>query len=287
MFLAVLGAPAALQMADVIQRDPTTNTTTTTSSPPARQTAYSPTLDSRIACPAPQMRRQWATYLYYVGQEDEGSVTDVLRGLDWPNLGNACVVEVDALSCVMASALAKLYPALRFVVQMAEQSHGATFESGLPDLVRARITVHQRVPGTPQMVTDAAVYIFRLPQPCPTPGVQSRSQSLPLRIISELHAHLGVLRANLRSVLILTARPLPEPGSIDPRLETLARLSELSRLQLTNERTLRVDELIQLLESVGDEGGRLMMIRQLLSSDKTTVALVVHYQPRQQELLSL
>ncbi len=279
MFLAASNAPAALHMAEATQRYG--------ASIHARESAYSLALDPRTTLQAaceqrPKLRRQWAAYLHCVGDGDEAGVTDVLTRLDWVNLGNACVVEVNAPSCLMASALAKLYPALHFVVQIAEQNHGAATRLDLLAPVSSRIAVHERVPGTPQMVTDAAVYIFRLPLPCPSPGVPS--QSLPLRITSELRTHLCVLRANLHSIIIVTARPLPEPGTVDPRLEALARSGELSLLQLTNERTVRIDELVELLEGVGDDAGRLVVTNQLLSSDKTTVALVVKYQPYGQGL---
>lgn len=280
MFLAISGAPAALQMAEVTQRDTAATVT--------REISCRQVIDPGATLAAapweqrPKMQRQWATYLHYLAQEDEESVIDVLTRLDWPNLGRACVVEVDAPSCVMAGALAMLYPALHFIVQISEHSHDAASGAELPALVRARIAVQQRVSGTPPTVTNAAAYIFRLPQHCQFPSVPS--PSLALRITGELRAHFGVLRANPRSILILTARPIPEPGAINPRLETLARMSDLSRLQLTNERTMPIEKLIQLLQSVGDDTGWLMVAKQLLSSDKTTVALVAKYQPYQQGL---
>ena len=134
------------------------------------------------------------------------------------------------------------------------------------------------------MVMDAAAYMYRVPQLCQTPRVPTLS--LPSRTTSDLRADVGVMRANPRSILILTARPLPEPGAINPHLETLARLGELSRVQLTNGRTIPIREIIQLLKSVGNDAGWLMVAKQLLSSDsdKTIVASVAQYQPYQQKM---
>lgn len=279
MFLASSAAPAALNMAEATQRYG--------ASTHSRESAYSLALDPRITLQAaseqrPKLRRQWAAYLHNVGEGHEAGVIDVLTRMDWLKLGNACAVEVGAPSCAAASALLQLYPALRFIVQIAEQAHGVVACPDLPAGVSSRIVVQKRVAGTSQPVTDASVYIFRLPLLCPSPSVPS--QTLPIRITGELRAHLGVLRANPRSMLILTTRQLPDSGTIDPKLEALARLGELSVLQLTNERALRIDELVALLEGIEDGTGRLAVIKKMLSSDRTTVALVVKHQSFMQEV---
>ena len=202
-------------------------------------------------------------------------------------------------------ALAELYPALHFIVQISEPgpSNGAiplrqSMSNRAPPLptsaslgrastpgpmnpkemrqpqLSARITVQKRAPGTPQTINDAAVYILRLPSP--SPGVPSHS--LPAQIIAELRAHLSVLRASSYATLILTPRLLPEPGTVDPDVEAIARLRDLSLLQLANEREIEMAELVDILNSVRDSMGRLVVVNKLRSRNNATVALGVKYQ---------
>ena len=198
-------------------------------------------------------------------------------------------------------ALADLYPALHFIVQMSEpgpssivprQSVSGRGPLATPvSLTRAptpgpktvgelrpqlssRITVQQRTPGTLQSVYDAAVYILHLPSP--SPGVPSHA--LPTRIIAELTAHIGVLRASSRATLVLTARLLPEPNTVDSDVEAVARLRDLSLLQLANEREIEIVELMDMLNSVRDGMGRLVLVNKLSSRNNATVAFEVRYQ---------
>jgi hypothetical protein len=197
-------------------------------------------------------------------------------------------------------ALADIYPALYFIVQMSEPgpschvprqsmfnrsplatptSLGRASTPGpksdeMRQHLSSRITVQQRAPGTLQSVHDAAVYILRLPSP--SPGVPSHS--LPARIIAELRAHIGVLRASSSATLVLTARLLPEPGTVDPDIEAIARLRDLSLLQLANEREIEMLELMDMLNSVSDSMGRLVLVNKLRSRNNATVAFEVKYQ---------
>lgn len=136
-----------------------------------------------------------------------------------------------------------------------------------------RIKLQKRTPRSPQTIKDAAVYIVRV---LATSGIPS--QSLPTRIVAELRAHLGVLRANTAVTLILAPRLLPEPGSVAPDVEAIARLHDLSKLQLANEREMEMEELVDIVNSVHDNVGRLIVVNKLRSPDSTTVALGVKYQ---------
>lgn len=197
-------------------------------------------------------------------------------------------------------ALADLYPALHFIVQMSEPGpSGHVPQQSMSDwwpptapasLSRAstpgpklgemrqqlssRITVQQRTPSTPQSVYDAAVYILRLPSP--STGVPSHS--LSAHIIAELKAHIGVLRASSYATLVLTASLLPEPGTVDPIVEAKARLRDLSLLQLANEREIEILELMEMLDSVRDSTGRLVLVKKHCSRDNAMVAFEVRYQ---------
>lgn len=153
-------------------------------------------------------------------------------------------------------------------------AHGAV-EAGKAKEFSPRITVQKRASGALQVVKDAAVYILRLPAPSPV----MPSHSLPTRILAELRAHLGVLRVNNTSAtLVLAPRLLPEPGTVEPDVEAKVRLRDLSRLQLANEREMEMGELLEIVHSVHDSVGRLVVINKLRSRNSATVALGVKYQ---------
>ena len=168
-------------------------------------------------------------------------------------------------------ALAKTYPALQFIVQMIEQAQSNDALVGTENVedFRGRITVQKRMPAAVQVVRDAAVYILRLTTPFPP---------LPAQILAELSAHLGILRANASATLILAPPLLPEPGTVGKNIEAMARLRDLSRLQLTNESGLELRELIGMVNSVHDSRGRLLIVNTLRSRNGATAALGVKYE---------
>ena len=144
----------------------------------------------------------------------------------------------------------------------------------IPSQLTARITIQKRVQATLQCVEGAAVYVLRLPSPSPT--VPPRS--LPPQITAELKAHLGVLRNSSTSRLILTARLLPETGNVDAEVAAMARLRDLSLLQLANDHELEMLEFVNMLNGVGDDVGRLVLVNKLCTWNNATVAFEVRYQ---------
>lgn len=98
------------------------------------------------------------------------------------------------------------------------------------------------------------------------------------RIVGELRVHISVLRANLGATLVLITRLLPEPGSVDTGVETLARLRDLSLLQLTNEREIDLSDLTDMIHSVRDSTGRLVLVNKIRSPHNATVAFEVRFQ---------
>jgi putative SOS response-associated peptidase YedK len=91
MFIAETAAPAAMQMAAATRhQEQSTNGATrspfmlTSDTLQTFQTAH----DQR-----PKLQRQWSAYLMCTGDCEDG-VTEILRRLDWPSLGTACVVDV-------------------------------------------------------------------------------------------------------------------------------------------------------------------------------------------------
>lgn len=196
----------------------------------------------------------------------------------------------------MARALANRYQGLRIIVQI---NHGTNQSSstmpdaagvadtgitasGWGDLVgnghdsnksttsngtanNARVTVSYRVAGTPQPVTDAAVYILHLP-------------AVLAHCRAQLQEYLGVLRANGGIMLVLTSHLLPEPGSLsDSQVEAVARTRDLNMLQLANEGEMELADLLGIIDTIRDSVGRLVVVDRLCSSDGLVVVLAVKH----------
>ncbi|KAL9090652.1 MAG: hypothetical protein Q9165_005140 [Trypethelium subeluteriae] len=267
MFLAETVAPTALHMASSTQPSKHLE-------PPgdsAYAIAFNTSQPFRTACvERTKLQRQWSAYQRCAGDMDD-SVTELLGRLNWRSLGSAIIVDVCAHSTETATTLAEMYPALHFIVQMVDPAlnNEPTVGVGKVEDASGRVTVQRRMLAAVQVVKDAAVYILRLTTPSPP---------LPTQILAELRAHLGVLRANISATLILAPRMLPEPGTVDPNTEGLARLHDLSRLQLINECGLELDKLIEMINSVHDGRGRLVVANKLRSHSSVTLALAVRYQ---------
>ena len=188
----------------------------------------------------------------------------------------------------MAQGLAQAFPNLYFLVQLDTTSNstanaptrdtskeGAYVDhhhhrrrpsaSSVSPSDSTRIKVAFRDTGMPQPVSGAAVYILHLP-----------SASELAR--AELFRHLAPLRANSSIVLVLTTRILPEPGSLpDPRVEAVARARDLALLQLADEEEMEMAELRQIVDSVTDEFGRLVVANELRSHNGLILALALKH----------
>jgi hypothetical protein len=141
-----------------------------------------------------------------------------------------------------------------------------------PDL-SPLIHVTTRKPGFPQTAADADVYILHLPTQCTASG------SLSAATRAELVAHLGVLRTTGAVMLILTERVLPEAdGDVDASVVATARARDLALLQLANEGEMEMADLLDMIDSVGDDVGKLVVTNRLRSRTGVVVALGVRYQ---------
>lgn len=205
----------------------------------------------------------------------------------------------------MAIALASLFPDIRFVVQPSEDSpndsRNATSETnksltnswgvdscltdsplpslngqlgGVPATLSSRISMQQRTHGSPQPINDASVYILRLPSPAPSTSFQS----IAAKFTAELKAHLDVLRTNLGSKLVVTARVLPEPGSVDSETEATALMRDLSLQQLASGREAEITDIRNILLSLRDSFGGLVVTNEFRSQTSSVVALEARYQ---------
>ena len=80
-------------------------------------------------------------------------------------------------------------------------------------------------------------------------------------------------------MLILTARLLPNPGSIaDPAIEARARSRDLILRQLTNQGEIELEDLLEMIDTVRDSVGKLAVTSKLRSRENLVIALVVKYQ---------
>ncbi|ESZ98974.1 O-methyltransferase family protein [Sclerotinia borealis F-4128] len=262
MFLAEYAAPAVLQT----------------------QSSTLMLTQKNVANQSPKLQRQLSAYLTYAGGLDtEDSVVDNLMQLNWAKIGSSVtptavhVVEVGAESTITARSLTALNPILHFHMQLdapkdrdhhMERQREEVFEREL-GTSEPRITITHRPIGVgcPQITTDAAVYILHLPE-------------TPLAILAELKEHFGILRAGNAVMLILTARLLPESGSIpDTEAEVTARARELAslNLQLTTTGAMEMVELFEMIETISDNLGKLVVMNKLRSRNNIVVALAVKY----------
>ncbi|KAL2830745.1 hypothetical protein BDW59DRAFT_158193 [Aspergillus cavernicola] len=298
MFLAGTAAPAALQMTTATQRF----------GPSLRpnETAYNlafntPSTFARTCEQQPKLQRQLPAFLRYGTKDIDDRVADLLSRLDQFRRGNISVVEVGACSTDRATLLATLYPSLHFIVQIAPPTTGPsgrsspirsptpcpkhdglyqltsitnTNTSNPPTTSNPNISIQQRTPTTPQLIPDASIYILHLPSPSPTtPFI-----SLAARTIAELRAHLDVLRSNPTATLILTPRLLPDRASVNVDVEATVRLRDLTLLQLANEREIDLTEMLNMLNSVSDSMGRLVVVNKIRSKESVVVLLELRYQ---------
>ncbi|KIW05309.1 uncharacterized protein PV09_03834 [Verruconis gallopava] len=294
IFLAQYAAPAALEMASDSPGSPEKEQFLSfngdSCDPPLRMRAQG----------SVRLQRQWRAYCEHVLERwDADDIAKVLSRLDWSNLpGNAQVVETCARSLELSSILSERHPNLHFVVQMDPSQSPGDERSESPSTMNGclgvdvdgapqayhsspRIVVESRIPGTPQPIPNAAVYILSMP---PLSSRFSLSQpadaSVCIRswIVSELKAHLDILKAGNSTLIISTGPILPEPGTVDPEFEALTRLRDLSLYQLFMENEMETQELFDIVTSIKDDSGQLLVVNQLRSQRKILVALCVKYQ---------
>lgn len=274
LFLAGTVAPAALQMTHATQQR---RGRADSKSSSAFCVASEHATPFQAACvEQPRLQRTWNAFRRLTGDTSDAMV-ELLGRLNWSCLGSARIVDVGADSTSTAIALAEMYPLLHFTVQMNVPAQDSTSSTGTtPDSsASGRIVVQERPPASTQPIKDAAVYILRLSTP---PVSHKAEDTLANTLLAELHAHLGVLRANKNATLILAPPLLPDPGPNATRAESMARVRDLCRLQLLDWYDLEAGELVQLLDGVRDESGRLEVVSTLQSPHCASVALAVKYQ---------
>lgn len=183
------------------------------------------------------------------------------------------LLQVNATSTKIVEALSTLCPTLRFAVQTAKVERIRGGEGGQVE----DQSISVRIPGSSQPVEDAAVYILQVPQ-FVHPIIHCEDQSLDPWLQAELWAHFGLLGKNPSATLILIPRVYPEPGSVERAVENAARLVDLTKMQLSNERQCDLKELEAALSTVRDNLGRLVVVNRMTLCSTTMVALGIKYQ---------
>lgn len=89
---------------------------------------------------------------------------------------------------------------------------------------------------------------------------------------------MDVLRVRSSATLVLFPHLLREPGTVSGETETVASVRDLTLYQLTNEREMEVLELMNMLNSINDSNGRLVVVNKLRSRNSLPVVLEVRYQ---------
>ncbi|KAJ0120550.1 hypothetical protein J7T55_015279 [Diaporthe amygdali] len=247
MFLAQTAAPAASMMTAATKRSQQDHGEETAlnlalGTPGTRETFQSMRRNK------PKLQRQWLAHLQCQADPD-GCIVELLAQLDWQSLQNAYVVDVSAKSLALAQAFAERYPSVHFIVQVDQQAHqmleqgkaqrrGSSF--GISD-IDSRITLQTRSPGSLQTVKGAAAYVLNMAS-CST---KSKLRSW---ILTELEAHLAMLRSNDSVMVLVAPHLIPEAGSTQADVEAAARAHNLLLLQFANEQETEVTELISLIK---------------------------------------
>ena len=190
-------------------------------------------------------------------------------------------LQVAAKSTALAQAFSERYPSVHFIVQGEQHIHQrldqAKAQPALSSLGSkngdSRISSQTRAPGSPQTVAGAAAYILNF-EACPT---QARLREW---VLAELEVHLAVLRGNDSVMFLMTPHLIPETGSTHPDVEAAARAHDLLLMQVANEKDIGVSELNDLVGSVKDEAGCLVIVNKFQFFDGRVAALVVKYQQK-------
>lgn len=183
------------------------------------------------------------------------------------------------------TALANLYPALDFVVQLCENGEGrrgSTASNGGTQSPHARVSVQYRPYGSQQTVLNGSVYVLSFPAASPL----LPSRELCYRVAAELQSHLAIL-ANSQAALFLVMRGVGRQtegnawasnGGENPEAESPARIRDLSLWQLADDREVELCDIFDLVSQVQDSLGSLTVVNRMSAQRGPTVALEIRYQ---------
>ncbi|EUC41193.1 hypothetical protein COCMIDRAFT_40596 [Bipolaris oryzae ATCC 44560] len=216
----------------------------------------------------PNLHRQLMAYQRLSNRALDDCVTQLLSSLDWSHLDGATVVQVGPPSTAAARALSGANANVRFIVQMYDRPKAAIETANLES---GNVVVQQRMRGAPQLVEDASVYIIHSPHL----SVHHTTDDLRTQFIIEIKAHLRLLKNRPNAQLILVAQVIPEPGTADAEVEAASRFYDLSLLQMANDQALGFEQLVDMVNDIRDNTGRLVVTNKLCSRDHSVAALQV------------
>lgn len=194
------------------------------------------------------------------------------------------MLQAGSGSTLITTAMADLYPALEFTVQVSEDGdgrRGSISKLGYHQISHPRVSIQYRPCGTSQTIFTGAAYVLLFPATSP---LLPRSE-LCSRIVAELQLYSTIL-ANSQAKLILLVRNVRQISAeetcqtreMNLELDSRARLRDLSRWQLENDRDMEMSELLQLVDQVWDSAGGLKVIDRKSSQDGSAVSLELQYQ---------
>ncbi|KAH8885023.1 putative sterigmatocystin 8-O-methyltransferase precursor [Thozetella sp. PMI_491] len=202
------------------------------------------------------------------------NVAHVVHDLDWASVGQGVVVHIDGAPGSVAVALAESFPRLRFVVQDSPETLGNSrgLMAAQPAHVRERIqtvaadrfTVQQPRPGP-------VVYIIRM-------TLHNHSDSECQRILNGV---LPAMRANPEAKLLIVDTVLSDvvdPNG-NPAHDALERYRDLVMFQVFATKERHHYEFEELLASVADAQGRLVIEAVRKQPGSTLSALEIVYRP--------
>ncbi|KAK5075029.1 hypothetical protein LTR64_001234 [Lithohypha guttulata] len=282
MFLTQVAVPSSMQMSAATKRTGGTFGSTDSS---CYNIAFNTATTFATTCSGcGKTQRQAAAFEQLTGDgSDNGDIMDILPCLDWLHLNDVTIVEVNARSTATADSLSSLLPSLSFIVQYHEpedtglsriRPQRSLSAAPLPHQPLSstgshpRVSIQYRTPGTPQIVEGAAVYIIHLPQA----SLSRPVQSVINESVVELKAHFAALRAHPNSVVILVARVLPEPGTVNSDVERAARLRNLSMHQIAKVQDPGVHDITEVLNKASDGSFRLFLVNKYISRKSSVMA---------------
>ncbi|KAH0277603.1 hypothetical protein KCU91_g3061, partial [Aureobasidium melanogenum] len=226
-------------------------------------------------------------------------IPDLSSMYDWQSLGAGTVVEVCARSVDTITALPQLSEKLEFIVQTNDskmydhmtllsrsgqerRSSSAPLRSiplpttaGLEN-ARARVKIQYHTDGGPQTVQGAAVYLYYVPPPSATRKVEQ----VLFELDAELRAHYSVLQRCTNATMVVVMHLLPDPGVLSGHVEANLRTLDILLHQLSNQRLLEEQDVLNVLSQIRDSTGRLVLIKKSVDRHRPVTVMEIKAEVR-------
>lgn len=134
-----------------------------------------------------------------------------------------------------------------------------------------RVQIQYRADGAPQTVQGAAVYLYYILPPSATRPVDQVLAELE----AEIRSHYPVLRASPKATLVVVIHLLPEPGALSGSVEANLRAMDILLHQLTNQRLLEEQDILNALDHIRDSTGRLVLVKKSIERHRPVTVLEI------------